>query len=306
MLLTPFPRRPGQPSESAAHQEGIVVLPTAIVSPYTRAPLEAAGFALVAVESENAAQRFMEDAIPAAVLVGWSAGRHCFDLVHWIRTHDRLAFVQTFVLTSDPSGPTMGQAIRAGADDCLDTSRVEPLEIVDCILARIARARTQATLALLDPLTGLHNRRFMNDRLHAEIARAGRARVTLSLALLDLDDFKNVNDTLGHSAGDRVLATFARTLGSSFRSYDLTCRFGGDEFVVLFPDCDAEQAALRLEELRARLAGIDLKPPLPTFTAGISTCPGDGGTWDELFEVADRNLRAAKEQRPLSVSRPPS
>jgi diguanylate cyclase (GGDEF)-like protein len=185
----------------------------------------------------------------------------------------------------------------------MDVSRLEAAEIVDCILARISRARTQAELALIDPLTGVNNRRFMNDRLPAEIARAERAGTMLSVAILDLDDFKQINDTLGHTAGDRALTAFARVLRSGLRSYDTVCRFGGDEFVVLFPDCDRGQATLRLDELRDRLAVVLSDPPFPGFTAGIATCPGDSTSWEELFEMADCRLREGKQRRALELGR---
>src|SRR5205807_2635653 len=115
--------------------------------------------------------------------------------------------------------------------------------------------------------------------------------------LIDLDDFKCINDVLGHTAGDRALAAFAHALSSSFRAYDTTCRFGGDEFVALFPNCDAERTLKRLDDLHARLAATAWDPPCPTFSAGIAVSPADGVSWDELFEVADRNLRDAKARR---------
>jgi two-component system cell cycle response regulator len=298
-----FPSRPADRAASTHAEEAILVMQTTTLPPRIADSLKAAGFALVAVEAEDAALRFMADSVPAAVLLGWSAVKDPYHLVRRIRTREHLAFVQVVVLTSNPEGLTMGQAIMAGADDCMDVSRIEAGEIVDCILSRISRARAQAELALLDPLTGLHNRRFMNDRLPAEIARAGREGAMLSLALIDLDDFKQVNDTFGHTAGDRVLASFAHVLSSSFRSYDMTCRFGGDEFIVLFPDCDAGQAALRLDELRRRLTGIVSDPPVPGFTAGIATCPQDGTSWGELFESADSKLRERKDSRARGLGR---
>jgi two-component system cell cycle response regulator len=292
-----FPSRPADAAASSHAEEAILVMQTTTLPPRITDSLKAAGFALVVVETEDAALRFMADSVPAAVLLGWSAEKDPYHLVRRIRAREHLAFVQVVVLTINPEGLTMGQAITAGADDCMDVSRIEAGEIVDCLLARISRARAQAELALLDPLTGLHNRRFMNDRLPAEIARAGRAGATLSLALIDLDDFKQINDTFGHTAGDRVLARFANVLSSSVRSYDTTCRFGGDEFIVLFPDCDAGQAALRLDELRGKLASIASEPPVPGFTAGIATCPHEGTSWGELFEAADSKLRKRKESR---------
>jgi two-component system cell cycle response regulator len=300
-MLSSFPSQPAEPSANA--REAILVTETATLLPAIADSLRAAGFALVAAETEDEARRFLTDSIPAAILLGWSTEKDPYFLVRRIRSQERLAFVQVVVLTSNPVGLTMGAAIGAGADDCLDVSRIDAAEIVDCVLARIARARNQAELALLDPLTGLHNRRFLNDRLPAEIARAARAGAVLSLALIDLDDFKQINDTLGHVAGDRALATFARVLHSSIRRYDTTCRFGGDEFIVLFPDCDAVDATLRLDQLRIELASTVSDTPVPTFTAGIATCPKEGASWDELFEVADRHLRDGKTNRARALGR---
>jgi diguanylate cyclase (GGDEF)-like protein len=298
-----FPSRPTEPSASKDTREAILVarettLPRRIVD-----SLKAAGFAVVVVEGGDAALHFMGDSVPAAVLLGWSAENEPYHLIRRIRAHEHLAFVQIVVLTSHPDSLTMGRAITAGADDCMDTSRIESDEIAACILARISRARSQAELAFVDPLTGVNNRRFMNDRLAAEIARAVRAGTTLSIALVDLDDFKHINDTLGHSAGDRALALFASVLRASFRTYDTICRFGGDEFIALFPDCDCGQANARLDELRGRLEMVASDPPLPGFTAGIAMYPGDGTSWEELFETADRRLREGKKERGRKLGR---
>ncbi len=214
-MVSSFPSQPAASFTSPDVREAILVLRTAMLLGPIGDSLKAAGFALVAVETNDEAQRFLVDSIPAALLLGWTAEERPHELVRHIRTQERLAFVQVIVLPSSPADLTMGAAITAGADDYLDVSRIEASEAVDCILARISRARAQAELALLDPLTGLHNRRFMNDRLPAEIARTARAGDHLSLVLLDLDDFKSINDALGHTAGDRTLAAFAGSLRAS-------------------------------------------------------------------------------------------
>jgi two-component system cell cycle response regulator len=305
IMPSSFPSRPAEPTVSTDNREAILVMQTARLPQRIATALKSAGFALVVVE-EDEALPFMANSVPAAVLLGASAEKEPYDMVHRIRARENLAFVQVVVLTNSSEGSTMGRAITAGADDCLDVSRIEPDEIVSCILARISRARGQAELALLDPLTGVNNRRFMNDRLPAEIARAGRAGTMLSLALVDLDDFKQINDTFGHSVGDRALAAFAGVLRSTFRSYDTICRFGGDEFIVLFPDCDRGQAILRLDELDKRLAVVGSDPLLPRFTAGVASCPGDGTSWKELFETADRKLREGKQLKIRSRGIPSS
>src|SRR5260370_1007444 len=143
--------------------------------------------------------------------------------------------------------------------------------------------------------TDWETRRFMNDRLPAEVARAARSERELAIAIVDLDEFKPINDALGHASGDRALRAFGRALGTGLRSYDLVCRFGGDEFVVLFPDCDAGGARTALSQFRSRrgwaLAGV----PVVTFSAGIAEFPRDGRVLEELFEAADENLRRAKK-----------
>jgi len=156
-------------------------------------------------------------------------------------------------------------------------------------------ARTLEVLALHDPLTELHNRRFMNDRLPAEVARAARTKNELAIAIVDLDEFKPINDTLGHASGDRALRAFARALSTGLRSYDLVCRFGGDEFVVLFPDCGAAGARTALSQFRSRRSWALADVPVVTFSAGIAEFPRDGRLLEELFEAADKNLRLAKQ-----------
>jgi diguanylate cyclase (GGDEF)-like protein len=134
----------------------------------------------------------------------------------------------------------------------------------------------------------------MNERLPAEVAHARRNGTTFAIAFVDLDKFKRLNDSFGHAAGDRALAAFGRVLRSGLRLYDVACRFGGDEFVVLFPDCNAQGATAALTKLRSERAWVLSDLPAVTFSAGIAQFPDDGRSWAEIFEVADRNLRSAK------------
>jgi two-component system cell cycle response regulator len=121
-------------------------------------------------------------------------GAEPYGFVRWIRSQDRLAFVPVFLFDGRGENGRTGEGVAAGADDVFDRfqdspdSRVWASEAAERIVARIARCRSLAHLALLDPLTELHNRRFMNDRLPAEVARARRANTVLSLLLIDLDE----------------------------------------------------------------------------------------------------------------------
>ena len=280
----------------------LVVGTTAVGSEITQR-LALSGFAIAYAQTGEDALRFACDRVPAAVLLSCSNdGFDPYVVVRRLRSGDRLAFVQIFVFDGHGEierceSERMGAAIAAGADDAFGQIRSadRATEVVERVVARIARARSLALLALLDPLTGLHNRRFMNDRLPAEIARAQRASATLSLSLIDLDEFKAINDTFGHMAGDGALVAFARALRAGLRSYDVICRFGGDEFVLLLPDCSASGARAALGQLRARHAWDLPGLPAVTFSAGIAQFPDDGASLTGLFEAADRNVRKAKK-----------
>jgi diguanylate cyclase (GGDEF)-like protein len=144
-------------------------------------------------------------------------------------------------------------------------------------------------LALFDPLTGLYNRRFAEQRLRAEIARAERRGLSMIVVLLDLNDFKKINDGYGHRAGDKVLKEFAKCLSSSTRGSDLAVRWGGDEFMLLLLDCEVDQLSLVLGRLVSFAVELDGKSLTVSFAVGWKAYePGDG--LESLIEAADRKL----------------
>lgn len=268
----------------------ILVVGDVEIAPTLDRKLRSDSLTFVRVATANEARAFMSDRLPVAMLLraGLPSVDEAFSLVQWVRAQQRLAFVQIFL---SPATISHGAAVNLGADDVF--ADIDD-DAVTCMLARIRRADALAELALLDPLTQLHNRRFMNDRLQAEVSRAVRVRATFSLALIDLDDFKTMNDTYGHVAGDRALVAFAAALRRDLRAYDVVCRFGGDEFVVLFPDCDGTRAQTALNQLRGRAGWSVPGLPLVSFSAGIAQFPDDGEVWSRLFDVADRRTAAAK------------
>lgn len=154
------------------------------------------------------------------------------------------------------------------------------------------------TLSLTDDLTSLPNRRALINRLGDEIGRANRYGQNLSFALVDLDGFKPVNDTYGHTAGDAVLKTYARDVLSAFRQNDLVARYGGEEFAVIFPNTDSDGALMALRKVQQRAQQITVcyqqhVIPMPTFSAGLAIyCAGE--SLDTLIERADHALYSAK------------
>lgn len=156
-------------------------------------------------------------------------------------------------------------------------------------------AETMHRMAMMDPLTGLHNRRFAEERLASEVARSHRSGHPLTVIMVDLDDFKKVNDKHGHPAGDATLIKFAERLKALVRLSDLAVRMGGDEFMILLVDCAPEMA----ERLVSRIGTIHVPYQGTTiamdFSAGWAGCrPGEPP--EKLLERADQALYAAKRK----------
>ncbi len=190
-------------------------------------------------------------------------------------------------------------AYRAGADDYL-SRRADRAVLKTCLESRLERSRLIQDRADRDGLTGLLLRRAFNDALQSRLAAARRQGQPVSVCLIDLDHFKSVNDTYGHIAGDRVLASMGRLLSSSFRVEDLRGRWGGEEFVVAFSGEGAESARVILERARREFVrfyfdGEHGERFQSTFSAGVATFPEHGQTIEDLFKVADERLYKVKE-----------
>jgi diguanylate cyclase (GGDEF)-like protein len=168
--------------------------------------------------------------------------------------------------------------------------------VVAFILSRL-RTTTEhwATLARTDPLTGLLNRRAFSETATLELARAERYQRSLSLAYLDIDDFKRVNDEGGHDDGDRLLVEVAQTLKHNLRAFDVVARYGGDEFVLLLPEAVDEAAELVLEKLMTALREAMRGRWPATFSIGAVTIDGPLTTLDRLVQQADKLVYAAKQ-----------
>ncbi len=156
-------------------------------------------------------------------------------------------------------------------------------------------------LADRDPLTGFYNHRFLHERLGEEVVRAQRARRPVSVLMLDLDDFKLVNDTFGHLFGDRVLTWTAELIRSTLRGSDIPARYGGDEFAIILPETDADEARTAADRIRAafreRAFVGEQRGPVPIGASiGAATFPGDGRTGTDLIAAADSALYRVKRE----------
>jgi len=168
--------------------------------------------------------------------------------------------------------------------------------------------------SLSDPLTGLPNTRFLFTHLGRELSRAERLRSPVAILVLDLDDFKEINDTHGHHVGDRALREVARVLREAIRPYDICVRYAGDEFIVVLTDCGPEDAEAKRVELQQAIDGVSVEAAPGRVTGvsvsiGAAVFPGDGETYEGLLATADGRMYRDKKSRkrpPVSAAPPPA
>ncbi len=174
--------------------------------------------------------------------------------------------------------------------------RVGTFLVVAALTIRLRESlQVQRALALSDPLTGLANTRAFLDHLNSEIERSSRYGRIFTLAYVDLDRFKEVNDTRGHAEGDEVLRRVARTMTATMRTTDLPARLGGDEFGLLLPETPFAQAEWALEKLRSELLRTMEMGGWPvTFSVGAVTFEAPIGSADEAIRIADRLMYEVK------------
>jgi diguanylate cyclase (GGDEF)-like protein len=154
--------------------------------------------------------------------------------------------------------------------------------------------------AIHDPLTGLFNRRYLEDTLSRELHRAHRRKSPLGAAMLDLDHFKRFNDTFGHNAGDSLLRELGQLLREKLRKSDISYRYGGEEFVLILPDSSLADTRQRVEQIRGLFKELKIRHGdqllgTITLSAGIAGAPEHGSTTAELLRAADNALYAAKQ-----------
>jgi diguanylate cyclase (GGDEF)-like protein len=165
------------------------------------------------------------------------------------------------------------------------------------IVSRSVRLRR---LSSYDALTQLHNRAYFEERLIEELLRASRYGRPLSVAILDVDGFKQFNDAYGHPAGDAALRTLAAALRGSARRSDIVARYGGEEFVIILTETRVNEGVAKLDALREEIGKLAIETPRAswpgklTVSAGVASWPDDGAWPDELLHAADDRLLAAK------------
>jgi diguanylate cyclase (GGDEF)-like protein len=261
---------------------------------------------------------------PQLAILDWMMpGLNGVDVCRGVRAAGREPYVYILLLTARSDSQDLEDGMEAGADDYV-TKPFKPhelrvrlragrriLELQQQLLAAREALRQQATH---DGLTGLLNRNAILELLHKELARAAREDRPLSVLMVDLDRFKQINDTHGHAAGDAVLRESARRMKDAIRNYDSVGRYGGEEFLILLPGCDGDNAFNQAERVRESFAGSPFVTGayslMVTCSIGASSRlhPSDGpssGDEKDLLREADLALYRAKDAGRDRVARAP-
>jgi diguanylate cyclase (GGDEF)-like protein len=272
---------------------------------YLRHTLEKMGHEITVAPDGEQAWRVLQSENPPLLISDWMMP--LLDgpaLCRRIRSNSADRYTYIILLTSRDRKEDRLEGLRAGADDFLtkppDSDELAVrLEIAERILkvhAQLARQNERLVeLAAVDELTGTKNRRRFREDLDLLYAQAQRLGAPLSLIMLDLDHFKEYNDTFGHPAGDEVLQRLGSTLRSSLRSHDVVARYGGEEFVVLLPATDEREAMDVAERLRRSIASGAWPRRQVTASLGVGTIGPRTSGASALVEQADRAMYQSKQ-----------
>ncbi len=230
-------------------------------------------------------------------------------LIANLRSKEPTRRLPILALVDTQDRPRLLKALELGAHDIL-TRPVDPEELAARVRTQVRRKRYgdflrqkldhSLEMAVTDPLTGLHNRRYMNSQLEALVARANRGGDPVAVLVLDIDHFKAVNDSLGHDAGDEVLREFSVRLATNVRAVDLPCRFGGEEFVVVMPGTTLDDAHRIAERIRRDVGASPFRilggePLSITVSVGVAASMGGDDTPASLLKRADEGVYEAKK-----------
>mgnify|MGYP001228344587 CR=1 FL=1 len=261
--------------------------------------LESAGYLTSVCESPHNFDEVLAEFRPDLILMDIDLpGVNGFDLAKYVRQDDQYVTLPIVFLSSESDERARIDAVRAGGDAHL-TKPVRHEVLIANVAARLERARFLRTLLNRDGLTRLLTHTSFMEQAQATVARKRRERGVASLAMLDIDHFKSVNDSHGHQAGDRVLMSLAGLLRRSLRRSDVVGRYGGEEFGLLFDGIDEQEAAALLMRLLHDFSSREHRAPdgsafRVTFSAGVATFDPVGMDLHRWIEAADSSLYAAK------------
>ncbi|WP_049723877.1 GGDEF domain-containing response regulator [Gilvimarinus polysaccharolyticus] len=274
----------------------LIVDDDAMLASHYQAVLESAGMRVEVITDPRNVLDSMRRFHPELVLLDLNLP-DCrgYEVAQLIRLNPDWLRVAIAYLSSESDEQAQANAVGYGGDDFL-TKPISDLRLVSAVCVRAARSRQLSEAIDQDSLTGLLTHARIKDQVNIELQRAKRLGKPASVAMIDLDHFKKVNDTYGHAIGDRVIRALAQLLRQRLRQTDGIGRYGGEEFVVILPDCDTAAAKLILDDLRESFAAVTFSAKEATFNVTLScgiASSGDGAV-ESLLEQADKALYRAK------------
>lgn len=264
---------------------------------------------IIMEDGETALAALQSPDAPRLVIMDWELpGMSGIEVCRRVRSSKAERYTYILILTSKSDAALVITALESGADDFVrkpfDPAELTARLATGCRILQLEEELVTARdelhrVAIHDSLTGLLNRGAILDYLRKELARASRQQTPIGVMILDLDHFKMINDTFGHLAGDQVLRGVGNLLQSSFRCYDAAGRFGGEEFLVVVPNCGYEDLERRAEEVRASIASLEFECGAQacslTVSIGVTTFdPGLAEGLESLLQRADSALYEAK------------
>jgi diguanylate cyclase (GGDEF)-like protein len=283
--------------------------------------LASEAYSLLFARDGAEAMKLYEEHAPSLVITDWILPDFCgFELCQRIRADDTRPYTYIIVMTSNTEKGNVVKGLEAGADDYL-TKPFDPAEmlarigvgrrIIDLNRELSAKSQKLEEAARTDPLTGLPNRRAIEDWAAKQLRGAARHGFSLWVVLGDIDNFKSINDTFGHDAGDIVLKTFADVLKKNTRASDICGRLGGDEFLLVLTHVEGEQIEVAVDRFREQFAALSF--PLQGQSVSVTASFGVTGVHTRepqefgfLVRKADQMLYEAKRagRNLIRVSQP--
>jgi len=261
--------------------------------------LSNAGIRVDTVSDANLLLDKMHKFIPEVVLMDLNMPEYSGpELAQVIRLDDDWLRVPIVYLSAETNAERQMSALLKAGDDFI-TKPISDSTLLTTVYARAQRARMVSDALARDSLTGLLKHADIKEQLELEAERAKRSHAPVSVAMIDIDHFKNVNDSYGHACGDNVIRALSNMLRQRLRKVDRLGRYGGEEFVAVLPGCNSDDAYQLLESIREAFNALQFSSGGQqfhcSFSAGISACEADAWADEELLERADRALYRAKQ-----------
>ncbi len=295
VLLDTLDRLTSPPQADAG--KVLIVDDSASLVGFYAAHLNEAGFVTQTLTEPLKTLEVLADGLPEIILLDMNMpGATGSELARVIRQQDAYLSIPIVFLSAETDVGRQREAMSLGGDEFLQKP-IKPEHLISAVRSRIIRYRALRALMVRDSLTGLLNHTNFKERLRAEVARSKRLNKLLSVALIDIDHFKRVNDTYGHPAGDRVIKNLSRLLKQRLRGADIIGRYGGEEFALALPDTALEAAMGVMNAIRESFASIEQHVGQATFqcsfSAGVTQFPTLTDA-ESLIQSADEALYVAK------------